>query len=201
MDSRIIGTHNVPHCGSGVLTEPPYLEKAPHGSYHTGLLKVGVRIGLRKQGFGYNSRKSLATARTAWVRIGLRKKGFGYTEDLCLTTEIFRRADRLKETRLWVLHLLKVNYGYTSVWIGLRKKDFGYDSRGNKIFLEVRIGLRKKGFGYAPDSAHFKPQPGVRIGLRKKGFGYILIPVIYNLLWSWRADRLKEKRLWVLLID
>jgi len=41
VDSIEKGTKNVPHCGSGVLTEPPYLEKAPHGSYHIGLLKVG----------------------------------------------------------------------------------------------------------------------------------------------------------------
>jgi hypothetical protein len=37
VDSIEKGTNNVPHRGSGVLTEPPYLEKEPHGSHPTGL--------------------------------------------------------------------------------------------------------------------------------------------------------------------
>jgi len=53
VDSRIKGTKNVPHCGSGVLTEPLHLEKEPHGSHHTGLLKVVVQTDFDNKGFGY----------------------------------------------------------------------------------------------------------------------------------------------------
>ena len=53
VDSIEKGTNNVPHRGSGVLTEPPYLEKEPHGSHPTGLLKVVVQTDFDNKGFGY----------------------------------------------------------------------------------------------------------------------------------------------------
>ena len=56
MDSIEKGTKNVLHYGSGVLTEPLHLEKEPHGSNHTGLLKVVVQTDFDNKGFGYSKK-------------------------------------------------------------------------------------------------------------------------------------------------
>ena len=101
MDSRVKGTKNVPHCGSGVLTEPPYLEKAPHGSYHTGLLKVGVGIDFANKGFGYTFSRGIGRL-CVLVCKDFVNKGFRYFDLPILIAVPTGRADRLKERRLWV---------------------------------------------------------------------------------------------------